>query len=84
MKSLINTYSDEIQYLNETIIAFSKSGDNDFVVAYEEKLKQAEIMLITELAKEVELGGDITLIMYRTTFFGIVTPQIAKQLLNNK
>ena len=84
MKKTITDYSNEMQYLNETIISFSKSGDNDFVAVYEEKLKQAEIMLITELAKEVELGGDVTLIMYRTTNFGIVTPQIAKQLLNNK
>jgi hypothetical protein len=84
MKKTITDYSNEMQYLNETIISFSKSGDNDFVAVYEEKLKQAEIMLITELAKEVELGGDVTLIMYRTTNFVIVTPQIAKQLLNNK
>ena len=82
MKKLINTYSDEIQYLNETIITFSKSGDNDFVAAYEAKLKTAEIALIQELAKEVDQGSDITLIMYRTTNFGIITPQIAKQLLN--
>ena len=84
MKNLVNTYANEIEYLNDTITNLSHSGDNDFVAAYEEKLKQAEIMLITELAKEVGENGDITLIMYRTTNFGIVTPQIAKQLLNNK
>ena len=82
MKNLINVYAEEMQSINETINTLSRSGDLDFISAYEEKLKNIEILLVTELAKEADKSEDTTLIMYRTTNFGIVTPQIARRIFN--
>jgi len=78
-------YAEEIQYLNDTISNLSRSGDNDFIAAYEEKLKNAELRLIEEVAKtQLSTDKDVTLIMYRTTNFGIITPQIARRIFNKE
>lgn len=84
MNNLINMYAQELEYLNDTITNLSRSGDSDFVAAYEEKVKYMETLLIQELAKEADQVEDATLIMYRTTNYGIVTPQIARRIFNNK
>ena len=78
-------YSQALEYLNDTITNLSKSGDNDFIAAYEEKVKYMETLLIQELAKiQLPSEEDVTLIMYRTTNYGIITPQIARRIFNNK
>ena len=79
-----NKILDDIAHYEETIALLSKNGDPDMVAMYEDKLKCCEIELIQELAGEPENVGDVTLIMYRTSNFGIVTPQIARHVLNKK
>lgn len=85
MNNTITMYTEEIEDLTSIIAKLSTSGDNDFVAVYEEKLKNAELRLIEEVAKtQLSTDEDVTLIMYRTTNYGIITPQIARRIFNKE
>lgn len=81
--NIVQDALDRVEWLNDTIARVSRNGDTDMLSMYEEKLKNAEFELLKAISTlQLPEGEDITLTLYRTTYFGIVSPQMARRMLN--